>query len=80
MPRQPASEDDWDDQFPADDDDDESTIPCPYCRRQIHEDSQRCPYCENYVSQEDTPAPKAWWVIAGVVLCLLVVGFWIIAG
>jgi len=31
----------------------EPTIPCPYCLRQIHEDSPHCPYCEKYISEED---------------------------
>src|SRR5882724_10524213 len=54
----------------SDDDDEEPTVPCPYCRREIHEDSQRCPYCEQYISQEDAPpGQKPWWLIAGVVLC-----------
>ena len=30
--------------------DDGGTVPCPYCRREIHEDSQRCPHCGNYIS------------------------------
>jgi hypothetical protein len=57
----------------------EPTIPCPYCRREIHEDSQRCPYCESYISQEDAPpSRKPWWLIAGVALCLVIVYLWII--
>ncbi|MFM8953492.1 MAG: hypothetical protein ACKOOF_10600 [Planctomycetaceae bacterium] len=27
------------------DSDKEPTVPCPYCRRDILEDSPRCPYC-----------------------------------
>ena len=60
------------------DDDEEPTIPCPHCRRQIHEESQRCPYCENYISEEDTvPALKPWWIIIGALLALYVVYRWI---
>ena len=59
MPRRIDIEDEWEDdeeefesdegdtEFEAEEDDEEATTPCPYCRRQIHEDSQRCPYCEN---------------------------------
>jgi len=62
----------------CDDLDDESTMPCPYCRREIHEDAQRCPYCEQYISVEDAPAgPKPWWIILGVILCLLLVLGWL---
>ncbi|MEX2113795.1 MAG: hypothetical protein WD845_11455 [Pirellulales bacterium] len=75
-------EDDWDDGVAegSDDLDDEPTVPCPYCRRPIHEDAQRCPYCEQYISEEDRPTePKPWWLVAGVVVCLLLVVWWILA-
>jgi hypothetical protein len=69
-------DDEYEDEF---DDDDEPTVACPYCKRQIHEDSQRCPYCEHYISQEDAPAaPKPWWIIAGVIICLVLLLIWII--
>jgi hypothetical protein len=57
----------------------DDTIPCPYCRRAIHEDSQRCPYCENYLSAEDAPpGPKPWWFVIGVLVCLVIVFLWIL--
>jgi hypothetical protein len=60
------------------DDEDESLIPCPYCQREIIEDSPRCPYCENYISREDTPrARKPWWLIVGALLCAYVIYRWI---
>ena len=66
-----------DDEF-AEDEDEEPTVPCPYCRREIHEDSQRCPYCENYLSAEDAPPTrKPWWIIIGAALCLFAVYRWI---
>lgn len=79
----PEDDFDVDDEEDADDDvdadDDEPTIRCPYCRRQIHEDSQRCPYCEQYISAEDSPAePKPWWIVAGVILCLLALLYWLV--
>jgi hypothetical protein len=68
-------DEDWDE----DGDDDEPTIACPYCQRQIHEDSQRCPYCEKYLSDEESPASqKPWWIIAGALLSLYVVYRWIV--
>jgi hypothetical protein len=77
MSRQTTGEGDWDDQWPSDDDE-EPTVECPYCRREIHEDSPRCPYCEQYISQEDAPpSRKPWWLIAGVAVCLLLVYLWI---
>ena len=70
--------DDYEEDFDGDDDD-EPTVACPYCKREIHEDSQRCPYCEHYISQEDAPAArKPWWIIAGVIVCLLLLLGWII--
>lgn len=78
MPRR-AADDDWDDSWPSSDGDDEPTVPCPYCRREIHEDSSRCPYCEQYISREDAPAGgKPWWLVVGVVVCLLLVLMWIV--
>jgi hypothetical protein len=54
-----------------------ATIPCPYCRRGIPEDTPRCPYCENYLSEEDAPDRKPWWVVVGALLCLGVALWWI---
>src|SRR5437879_5061246 len=61
--------DDDNSEFDSDEEDtdaEEPTIPCPYCRRQIHEDAQRCPYCENYISADDAPVAdrKPLWFVA----------------
>jgi hypothetical protein len=59
--------------------DDAPTIPCPYCKREIHEDAPRCPYCEQYISREDAPrSRKPWWMIVGLVLCLYAIYHWVI--
>ena len=59
-------------------DDESETIPCPYCKREIHEDSVRCPHCENYISKEDEPtSAKPWWIVAGILVSLYVVYRWI---
>lgn len=64
--------DDWDDQ------DDEPTVPCPYCRREIFEDSVRCPHCGEYISEEDAPpGRKPWWIIIGALLGLVAILVWI---
>ena len=62
------------------DDGDEPTVPCPWCRREIFEDSPRCPFCERYLSREDVAAPrKPLWVIVTALVCLAVVIWWIVA-
>ena len=59
-------------------DEEEPTVPCPYCRRQIHEESLRCPYCEQYISTVDAPrVPKPWWLVIGVAACLYVMLRWL---
>lgn len=59
-------------------DDEEPTVPCPYCRREIHEDAQQCPYCEQYISREDAPPDrKPWWIVAGALVCLYIAWRWI---
>ena len=73
------SDDDYNEDYPDEDDDDAATVPCPYCKREIHEDAERCPYCEAYISEEDAPpARKPWWVVLGVVVCLYIVFRWIV--
>jgi hypothetical protein len=57
-------------------DDDDETVPCPYCRRPIHEESVRCPHCENYLSEEDAPARRSWWFVILALICLLVAVGW----
>lgn len=78
MPRRVVEDSDWEDNESDWNDEEEVTVPCPYCKRQIYEDAERCPYCERYLSEEDSPAMrKPWWIILGTVLCLYVVYRWI---
>jgi len=80
MPRRLANEDDWDGADGGGQGEDESTIPCPYCQHDIHEDSQRGPYCENNISQEDTPSSgRSWWIVVGAGVGLFAVSRWIVA-
>jgi predicted nucleic acid-binding Zn ribbon protein len=70
MPR--TRDDDWDDP-----DHEDTTQPCPYCRRDIHEDAVRCPYCENYLSREDEPAGRrSKWFYLILLLCLVIAIGW----
>ncbi len=60
-------------------DDDMDTVPCPYCREPIPEDTPRCPYCETYISDEDTPpARRPWWIILGFALCFYAAYLWVV--
>ena len=76
-------EDEWDDEESdsgEDSDDGEPTVPCPYCRAEILEDSPRCPVCERYLSEEDHAAPrKPAWVILTALICLGIAIWWIFA-
>ncbi len=79
------SEDDYDPDEPETyphglyDDDGPPLVPCPYCKREILEDSEYCSHCENYLSKEDAPraAKSTFWVIL-MVLALLIAIFWVL--
>lgn len=62
------------------DSDDDPTVPCPSCSREIHEDSPRCPYCERYLSAEDHAGPaKPLWVLVTALLCLGIAVWWVLS-
>lgn len=71
-------EDDWDDEDDeAVDEGDDVLAPCPYCGREILEDSERCPRCGTYISREDAPhRPKPWWIVVGAIAGLYAVYRW----
>lgn len=58
--------------------DDDDTMPCPYCGKAIYDDAERCPYCEHYISREDEPSKQPVWLIIGVLICLAIVALWIL--
>jgi hypothetical protein len=78
-------ESDWDDDEAdegdtPEDSDEEPTIPCPYCRHEILEDSPYCPSCDRYLSAEDHAAsPKPIWIVATALVCLGVAIWWVFA-
>lgn len=82
MPLRDEIDDDWDEDFDADadygDDDEEPTLPCPYCRAEIHEDAQRCSHCGEYISEEDIrpTARKPWWIIVGALAVMYLIYRW----
>ena len=62
-----------------DDADSVDTVPCPYCGKAVYEEAVRCPYCENYISGK-TPLRLPKWLVGGVILCLVIVLGWVLAG
>jgi hypothetical protein len=59
-------------------DEDDSTVPCPHCGRDIHEDSPQCPHCGEYLSDDAASGRHHWLVIIGVILCLCGVVAWFV--
>lgn len=60
------------------DEEDGGTVPCPYCHREIHEDSPRCPHCGSYISEEDAPpSRKPTWIVVTAIICVVFVVLWI---
>lgn len=60
--------------------DDEPTVPCPSCGREILEDSPRCPFCENYLSDDDhRPRRHPVWVSVTAVICLGIAVWWVLS-
>jgi hypothetical protein len=54
------------------------TVPCPFCQAEVFEDAEWCPHCRNYLFYDDSQQRRQpWWVVAGVVVSLLVVLYWI---
>jgi hypothetical protein len=37
-----------------------------------------CPHCRNFVSFADAPGRRAWWLVAGVAVCVVVVLIWVV--
>ncbi|HYV35251.1 MAG TPA: hypothetical protein VE988_06080 [Gemmataceae bacterium] len=57
------------------------TLPCPFCKAPVYENTERCPHCENYLFYDGPSSPaKPLWFLAGVVICLGVVIYWIFRG
>jgi hypothetical protein len=58
---------------------DEPTVTCPHCGREVIEDSPRCPHCESHLSREDMPArPRSWFWAVMMALALLVALWWVV--
>jgi len=75
-------EDDEDDDFEAPGtfdrdggDEDDDTVECPHCGREISAMAEQCPRCGTYVSEEDAPRSTfpRWVVVTAAVLAALMV-------
>ena len=60
-----------------DPDDFDETVPCPYCRKPVHEQAEICHHCGRYIVEADAPRGYPWWVWVGLILCLVAVLIWI---
>ena len=77
-----GDDDDRDDPDHRDiDRDDMDTIPCPHCRKLIYPESFRCPYCKSLLTADEQAGThkKPLWVIITVIICVLLMGWWMIA-
>lgn len=73
--------DEWDGDWPADDDEASLTIPCPTCREEIYEEAEQCPYCGNYVVRTSTAweGRPPWWILLGalgIVATIIALAAW----
>ena len=66
-------------EFPEPDESNDGLMPCPHCFAVIFEQSECCPACGEYLSEEDAPSRKPWWIVAGILLCLAVAIYWVMA-
>lgn len=75
-------DDDWDDEAEfGEDSADEPTVPCPYCRREMLEDTPQCPSCKRFISDEDRAASRQpAWVIITALACLAMAIWWALTG
>ncbi|MCE9530236.1 MAG: zinc-ribbon domain-containing protein [Planctomycetes bacterium] len=79
MPR--TLQDNDDEEWEEDESDENDTIPCPHCKRQIYDGAEQCPYCGHYISEEDAPRErKPLWIVVTAVICLAVAILWIWQG
>lgn len=70
---------DWENPDPADVDgnDDPALAPCPYCGKELSEDAELCSGCGSYIVPDEAPGRRPRWLLAGVVVCSLIVLLWI---
>lgn len=58
------------------DEDEDTTQECPYCRADIYDDAVACPRCGNYLSEEDSPSQTPRWIYWTALVCLVAAVGW----
>ncbi len=53
------------------DDDDDFTMDCPQCGREIYDDAPQCPYCGHYITASGSNTQFPAWIKWVVVLTVL---------
>ncbi len=56
-------------------DDAPDTMPCPHCKQEISEESERCPHCGEWITSSPDRGVGTPIAIAGAVMVLLILGF-----
>lgn len=65
------------DDFDRDDDDSEEatdTDPCPFCRQEVHAQTDICPHCGNFIIWDEHRgrSPRGLWILlVGLILLVL---------
>ena len=57
-----------DSEFPEEEDDVTSTVPCPECGAEVYEESVQCPVCGSYITHATDvwSGRPGWWMLLGV--------------
>lgn len=60
--------DEYDEDYPDDEDDEENTIECPECGAEIFDDIDVCPVCGHAIIHSTNPwqGKSAWWIVLGL--------------
>jgi RNA polymerase subunit RPABC4/transcription elongation factor Spt4 len=61
------------DESDMDRDDDDESQQCPHCNAMIYELADICPNCGRSILSQAEMSPKAFWIVMGVVICVVIV-------
>ena len=54
------------------DDEEEKTVPCPYCGVEIDDEAEVCPSCGIFILEENRPSTPMWVVWTALILLALI--------